>query len=654
MKAIEMSKTVGKWCFCGFTVMASIVLWHIGAFAENQGEENALQLGVVTVTAPGSEQKVEDVQATIEIIDAEKIDSFSGRSLSQVLQQASGVFVADSGSTSSLSIRGFESGQALILVNGMRRTGKYGSTDLNSIQLEDIERIEIVRGPMSALYGSDAMAGIVNIVTKKAADERSLSAKIIGGIAENGDRKTTIVRATGNLGAIGNTHHRLSTEIKRRGDYRIEDDQPYTSLKDEERLFFSYSGDYAANDGHFLRWHAEYGNQDDEGISSSSSLGYPATYEKEDRIQLDAQYRQTWQKSTIDLSVGYGNADTESERTNGPEFTDYDQYEANGVWTLFADNDRHTVSVGAGASHERIELSILTERPDRDVYHGFLQDQWQILNDVTVVGGVRYDHYSDFGDALNPKISLSWTPGNYTARVGYGTAFKAPAYTSMYSYFERSAGRSTSIIYGNPELEPEESQTLEAAVGYRAKRFSLEGVYHFNKLKNLIDAQLTDTSTDAGGAHTTKYLYVNVSKAEISGVELTLTVDILENWQINAAWEYLDKKDDDTNERLTGYARSTAKIGSTISMGGFSLHAYCRWLHDYYGSDPNLPRGSDPVNSTFDVVDVKLDYRLFDHHLLSVGVDNLLDEETPANFTRGGAPLDPGERYYYLGYTINY
>ena len=339
---------------------------------------------------------------------------------------------------------------------------------------------------------------------------------------------------------------------------------------------------------------------------------------------------------------------------DGPEFTDYDQYEANGVWTLFADNDRHTVSLGAGASHEQIELSILTERPDRDVYHGFLQDQWQIVNDVTLVGGVRYDHYSDFGDALNPKISLSWAPGNYTARVGYGTAFKAPAYTSMYSYFERSAGRSTSIIYGNPDLEPEESQTLEAAVGYRAKRFSMEGVYHFNKLKNLIDAQLTDTSTDASGARTTEYLYVNVSKAEISGVELTLNADILDNWQISASWEYLDKKDDDTDERLTGYARSTAKIGSTISMGGFALHAYYRWLHDYYGSDPNLPRGSDPVNSTFDVVDVKLDYRFFDHHLLSVGVDNLLDKETPANFTRGASPLDPGERYYYLGYSINY
>ena len=201
----------------------------------------------------------------------------------------------------------------------MRRTGKYGSTDLNSIQLEDIERIEIVRGPMSALYGSDAMSGVVNIVTRKAGDEKSLSAKLIGGMAQNGDRETVIVRATGNLGAIGNTHHRLSTEIK---TPRRLPDRRGSALHQPEGLksgFFSPIAEtYAVNDGHFLRWHAEYGNQDDEGISSSSNLGYPATYEKEDRIQLDAQYRQTWQQSTIDLSIGYGNADTESERTRRP------------------------------------------------------------------------------------------------------------------------------------------------------------------------------------------------------------------------------------------------------------------------------------------------------------------------------------------------
>lgn len=646
--------TVGKkWWRCTVAVLAGILFGFNLAVADDPKDDDTVDLGVITVTAPGAEQKIEDVQATVEIITSDQIESFSGRSLPQVLQQATGLFVTDSGTTSTLKIRGFEDGHTLVLVDGMRRTGKYGSVDLTGIQLEDIERIEIVRGPMSALYGSDAMSGVVNIVTKRAVAQKSFTGKIIGGMAENGDRQTGIVRATGNLGAIGKTNHRMSAEVKRRGDYRQEDDQPYTDLSEEERYFLSYGGDYVVDDGQFLRWRAEYAIEDDEGISSSSSLGYPQTYEKEDRIQLGAQYHQIWNKNTVDLSIGYGKSDTESERTYGPEKTDYSQYEGNAVWTLFAGDDRHTISAGAGARREEIEITILTETPERDNYYGFLQDQWLIIDDVTLVGGIRYDHYNDFGDAVNPKLSLSWNPGHYYTRIGYGTAFKAPAFTSMYSYFERSSGSSISVVHGNPDLEPEESQTVEAAIGYRSQRLKVEGVYHYNKLKNLVDTEITNISV-VNGTRIAEYRYVNVTKAEIAGVELSLAADITDNWQVSASYEYLDKKDDETGERLEGYARHTTKVGSSLSIDKFAFHAYYRWINDYYNSDPNLARGSDPVDSDFEVMDIKLDYQLFTHHMLSLGIDNLFDRTTPANYTRGGSPLDPGERYYYLVYTIHY
>lgn len=652
MFAIERKQWI-----CSIAVLLSIMeilFCNVNAIAHNSKDKNVLDMGVVTVTAPGSEQKVEDVQATVQIISGDDIKSFSGRSLSQIVAHATGLFVTDSGTSSSISIRGFEDGHALILVDGMRRTGKYGSADLNGIQQEDIERIEIVRGPMSALYGADAMSGVVNIVTRKAAEEKSFSGKLIGGIAGNDDRETAILRATGNLGASGKTNHRLSTEVKHRGEYRLEDDQPYTSLSEEHRYFLSYAGDYAVNDNQFMRWRAEFTHQDDDGISSSSSLNHPRTYEKEDRLQMGLQYHLFGPKNTFDLNIGYGNADTESDRTSGPEHTDYAQYEANGVWTQFFTNDHHLISAGAGARREEIELTILTERPERDNYYSFLQDQWQIAGNVTLVGGIRYDHYNDFGESVNPKLSLSWNPGGYYLRGGYGTAFRAPAFTSMYSYFERSSGRSISIIYGNPDLEAEESETYEAAIGYRGKRLRLEGAYHYNKLKNLVDAELTGVSADPSGARIANYEYVNVSKAEISGVELILSADISGNWQFSASHEYLDKKDDDTDERLTGYARNTTKTGTSFKMDSFSVHAYYRWIRDFYNSDPNLPRGSDPVDSDFSMMDIKVEYHLFTHHTLSLGVDNLFDEETPANYTRGGSPLDPGERYYYLEYAFTY
>lgn len=382
------------------------------------GNESPVQLGVITVTSPGTEQSIEDVQATVEVIQSQQLETLSGRSLSQALQQAAGILVRDSGSNSDITLRGFEGGHTLILVDGMRRTGKYGSTDLNGIQLEDVERIEIVRGPMSALYGSDAMAGIVNIITRKASDKRSFTVKTIGGMARNKDRETLIFRANANLGQVGNSQHRISTEIKQRDKYRLEDDQPYTSLGDEERYFISYNGRYEMDSQHYFGWYGEYARQDDEGISSSSVKGYPATYEKEERFQLTGKYHNDTEVGIFDLTMGYGNADTESDRTGGAEETDYDQYEMNGVWNLCPGNNAHNLSIGAGARKEKIELTILSDSPERDISHLFIQDQWEMFKDITLVGGARYDHYSDFGDTLNPKISLSWTPGGFFCASG--------------------------------------------------------------------------------------------------------------------------------------------------------------------------------------------------------------------------------------------
>ena len=619
------------------------------------GNEEPFQLGVITVTSPGIEQNIEDVQATVEIIQSQQLETLSGRSLSQALQQATGIVVKDSGSNSDLSLRGFEGGQTLILVDGMRRTGKYGSTDLNGIQLEDVERIEIVRGPMSALYGSDAMAGIVNIITRKASAKKAFTAKTICGMAQNRDRETLIFRANGNLGQVGNSYHRISTEIKKRDRYRMEEDQPYTSLGDEERYFISYNGRYEMDTQHYFGWYGEYARQDDEGISSSSVMGYPDTYEKEERVQLTGKYHNNTELGIFDLTLGYGNADTESDRTGGAEKTDYDQYEMNGVWNLYTGNNAHNLSIGAGARKEQIELTILSDSPERDISHLFIQDQWEIVKDITLMGGARYDHYSDFGDTLNPKISLSWTPGDFFARAAYGTAFQAPGFIDMYGYFERSAGNRSHIIRGNPDLEPEKSRTAEAALGFRSNKFSIEGVYHFSKLKNLIASHSVSITTDpVSHAQTIENEYENINKARISGIELSMTAKPTQFWKLSASGEYLDKKDDETDERLINHARKTLKLGSSLFLGDFEFHTYYRGFFDYYAEDPNMPRGSAPIDSNFELVDIKLNYQLSPRHEIAFGIDNLLDKESPSNYTRGGSPLDPGERYYYLSYTARF
>lgn len=609
---------------------------------------NAADLESIVVTAPGAGQRIQDVQATVQVLDAKQIESFSGRSLAQIIQQAAGLFVTDAGSTSSVSLRGFAPGQTLILVDGMRRTGKYGETDLNTIPLEEIERIEIVRGPMSALYGADAMAGVVNIVRKKPSAKPTFSTTVAAGAAENGGRETTIARLGADLGAMGPTLHRFSMEIKDRGDFKEDKGQPYSNLKDENRYFLSYDGVFNFGDQHYFFWSAQYGKQNDTGRGSTAALNYPYEFEREEATYLYGRYHNEFGYSVVDWTAGMGRTHGEADRSSGPEETIHDQYETN-LYVTVDYREGHTIILGTGVRREEIDLSILSDSPHRTVWSALGQYAWEILPRITVMGGVRYDDYSDFGNTTNPKISVVWHPAPFKLRGAFGTAYQAPSFVEQYGYFERSSRGSKSIVRGNPDLDPEESKTFEVAAEYSQDLFGVECVYHQSKISNLINSVL---KTKTGNV--AEYRYENVDEADISGLEFTGFVRLHNNLSALGSWAYLEKNDGKTGSRLTGYARNSAKASLVFDKEWFSFYTNYRHYFDYYALDWTKPRGSAPVDRDMGIVDVKVAFRFLNHHAFSVGVDNLFNEKTPSNYIRGAAPNDPGERYYYIQYALRW
>lgn len=638
MKMMKMMKQIAI-CFAAGAVLCPSLVF---------ADEDTAKLGIITVTSPGTEQRIEDVQATVEVIDEEKIRSFSGRSLSQILHYATGFFVRDSGSNSRITLRGFNDDHTLILVNGLRRTVKYGNTsaDLNGLQLEDIKQIEIVRGPMSALYGSDSLAGVINIVTKKPTDEKSLQTTVVGGIIEREQRDTIIFKGAANLGRYGSTRHRASFEVKKRDEFKEDTDDPFTTLNQEDKLFFSYSGTYDISAYHWLGWNFEYYHEEDEGVSSAGNV---PTFENEERYHLDGKYHNETDLGIFDIALGFGRNDAESDRTAGTESTDYKQIELNTFFTRsFLKN--HTATFGAGARKQEIEQTIYSKVPDRKVYHILVQDQWRIWDDVTLVAGVRHDDYSDFGDTTNPRATVSWRPGNWFVRIGYGCGFKAPNFAEQYSSFKRASGNRVFDVIGNPDLEPEKSETYEAALGYRTKRFGVEGTYHYSKIDNLISAEVTDVKVSHGHVFNFVSEYMNVNKAKIDGIELTFNAKPWDFWELFASWEYLHKVDDETGERLQDYAQNKVKLGSTLYFGKTKFHTYYRKIIDFYAPAPSR----ELVKTTYTQVDVRLSYELFKTHELFCGIDNLFDEKSSSNWTRGGSVIDPGARYYYVGYSAEF
>lgn len=598
------------------------------------------RLKPVIVSASRIEQPVEDVNASVQVITAEEIARFSGRSISEVLQHATGLFVKDSGSSSSVSIRGFDTSHTLLLVDGLKRTEKYAGYNQNNIQLEDIERIEIVRGPMSALYGSEALGGVVNIITRKPGSGNDYGIRVTAGITEGSQRDTLIVGGHANLGK-GDVKHRLSFESKRRDDFRINPNSVATDLNNEERLFFSYRGDYRLNASDSVGWNAEYANQDDSGTGLTATNSAYRRIEQDERVFLSGRYDGAIGNGLLSLKAGFGSSRADVNRgTAANETTKFDQTQLDGQY-VFQPLAGHTMNVGYIHQQDDVDLSTNSRAVVRKVHGLFLQDQWRFASDMELTLGARGDHYSDFGSTLNPKVSLAWRPGAWTVRGGFGTAFKAPSLLNLYM---TDMVRGSYLIRGNPDLQAEESRTAELAVGYQQGRIRSEIVVHRSDVDNLI------ASVRAGriGSQTLT-LYRNVNKAEIQGAEFTLAAELSENWHANLSVENSDAVDGNSGSRLADRAAWHTRAGISGKIGKLDVSARIRNIRDYWAANP-APIGSPSYNSAWTSADIRLGWSFSRNSSVFAGIDNLADKKMPDNMMMRGTPEDPGARYYYMGY----
>jgi len=618
-----------------------------GAHAPSILAEEAEATPRIVVTATRTEQPVEDVNASVQVIDKETIESYSGNSVTEILKYATGVEVAERGNETQISVRGMDSGQTLILVDGLRRTDKASGSVITNLQVEDIERIEIVRGPMSALYGSDAMGGVINIITSKPEEGVRSGLDLTVGQTDDGQRETGIIGGFVNWGSK-ETGHRISFERRSRGDYRDDPDSIATDLRDEERDNITYRGSHALNASDELTWGAEYAEQDDIGIGYDAKNDVTLDrIETEERYHLNAGYEGLVGGGIAALTVGHGEADSTSQKSaTDSDDTTSTKSEAQAQYTFWP-HDAHTLNVGYGFLGEGFDSTAISGEESRDVHSIFAQDQWALADRVGLTVGVRYDDYSDFGSATSPNLSLAWRPGPWTLRAGYGEAFRAPTMMELYADLLLQK----KIREGNPDLQAESSATVEAAVARSFRRGNVELVLYRTEADDLIqryDVKKTYTTNKKGDKVIDEWIesYINLDSATIRGAELTWDLRPSTAWWLDGSVEYLDAEDDATGDPLTGRAEWRVKVTGNARAGAATFRVRFNYTDDYLHSGED----SDDYYSDFASVDLRMDYRLSRVHTLFMGVDNVLNREVPDNMVAHGAFSDPGAQYLYAGY----
>lgn len=529
------------------------------------------------VVTSKSKQAIFDTAGSITIVTQEDIEEMNASSIQDVLEEVAGVSIGvnDSsfGGRESISIRGAESKHSLILIDGKRISGsdaQIGHSDFqyNWLPLSAVKKIEVVRGPMSSLYGSKGIGGVVNIITKKPEKlEGSLNLKY-GQNASDGEIEKDISftiggKITENFGAAlfaEKKDHELVLDKNGSGATKREGKKVtntmlnlWLDLDDTQKISLSY-----------LK-----GNETRENTVYKKAT---KTYNVLDKYyDIDKQhYSLTYQKNFEDLTLDVKYYNTKSD-SHTDEYLYTHELEDNviNVEASIDKIDNNFVIIGVENRKESYnKIYDLASKASSnfeneiDYKSAYIQDEIEVSDKLILTLGTRYDKHEKFGAELSPKANIVYKlSDNNRLKLGYGHGFNAPTLSQNSSAYTVSAAH---VFNGNDDLKAETSDTYEIGFEHESEKNTFKATAFHTKITNLIEGLQTGTQTPYPSMPTYVqkiYLYSNVDEATMDGVELEYSKkDLLSNLDLKFSYNYLKTEDKKTGKELIAKPKQKANL----------------------------------------------------------------------------------------------
>ncbi|EDR6787535.1 TonB-dependent vitamin B12 receptor BtuB [Salmonella enterica subsp. enterica serovar Ohio] len=569
----------------------------------------------LVVTANRFQQPVNSVLAPTDVVTREDIQRWQSKDLNDVMRRLPGVDISQSGGmgkSSSLYVRGTESRHVLVLIDGvpMARAGISNAIDIGQLPVSLVQRIEYIRGPRSALYGSGAIGGVVNIITMSN-DEKS---QINAGMGSDGYQTYDGIMNK----RFGDTIVTAAGAYETTRGFNIQPDSPYNGDSDRDgyrnKLFWGgVQHKFNDNVSGFFRGYGYTANSDyDQG-----SYGYVGG---NDEAQ---NYTQSW-----DAGLQYSSGIYSSQLiANYQHIKDYNYSNDLGRYAGDASLDNmeqryiqwgNSVEVGHGAvsggadwKQEKLTSSSTTKADTykRDTTGLYLTGQQQI-DSVTLEASGREDHDEQFGWHGTWQTATGWEfVDGYRATLSYGTGFLAPSLGQQYgaTRFASSYGPG---IAANPNLKPEESRQWEAGIdGLTGPLDWRLSAYHY-KVQNLIDYKDNQ--------------YVNLKSATIKGLEWTgnITTGPVDH---HLTLQYVDPRDDETNKVLYRRAKQQVKYELTGQIFELGWNVMYQYLGERYDKDYDNNR--DVKMGGLSLWDIGVSYPVTSHLTVRGKIANLFDKD---------------------------
>ncbi|AWX43919.1 Vitamin B12 transporter BtuB [Flagellimonas maritima] len=646
---------------------------------EREGKDSVLteKLDEVIVTATRTVRQLSSLPLPVTLINKEQLQQTGVTRLNEILNEQTGIIMtpdATIGGGEGVQIQGIASDYVLILIDGVPVVGRSsGNLDLSRFAIGNIKQIEVVKGPSSSLFGSEALGGVINIITEKPTTE-NISGQISHRAATFNNQNTNL-SLNQRFEKIGYSFFadRLSTDgfdLAPSSDGQTVN--PFYNYTFNGRIFADITEnlDVFASGRYFFQ---EFDVQ-------------PSTSEERDSNVLLRLNHDPSEKTNLQYEFYYTNYTTNEEVVDPIDdelliANDFDQ-------KLFRPEVRfnhsfsqtNTMTLGIGYNLENLDRSLFAETITFNSQYAFAQYDFKPLENLNIIAGARFDNHSEYNSQLSPKISAKYDfSTNFSVKGSVGSGFKAPDFRQLYLDFTNAAGGGYSVFGKEVEAagikrlqENDEIATLqvdpsqlgerlnaESSVGYNLgfsyKKGKISSDINFfrNDFKNLIDTQILASKTNGQNV----FGYINRESVYTQGAEIDLKYKFSENLNLSAGYQLLfayDKDKEDAIENGEVFARDPETLETfqlsrsdyfglenrsrhTVNFKAF--YKIPKWdananLRVVYRSRFGLTdRNGNDILDDFDnsfvdgyaLVNLAFGKTFLEHYSLQLGVNNLLD-----------------------------
>jgi outer membrane receptor for ferrienterochelin and colicins len=591
--------------------------------AEEPAEASDAPGEIIVITGSRVERPLSQSTVATEVIAREEIEASGANDVAELLANHPGLEIVQGLRGSGVRMQGLDPEYVAVLVDGRRAIGRIdGVLDLEGMAVGDIERIEIVKGPSSALYGSDALAGVIHVITRQ--PERPITSEARAQYGSFGALDLYTAAGT----RTGPWRGRVSAGWRQGDGYDLSPESPGTTASAYDEMQISGQGGRSLG-GVELSVMGEYLRRDLHGVDMAG----PAVFDRDNVVeQAAAALDARWQASETGRLSGalryslYRDQFLYDQRdaSAGDRYEETNQNLAE-VVVQYADRlgGGHDATAGLEGTVESLTgPRIGDDAGERYRLAVFAQDDWRLAQQplVRLAMGGRLDVDSQFGVHATPNLALRWDPDpRVTARVSYGWGYRAPDFKELYLEFDNpGAGYQ---IRGNPELEPETSQSVNAGVEVRAHSrvwASVSGYY--NDIRDLIDFIDQTPDDDIAGP---VFGYGNLASAFTRGLEGHVRVEPLDGLTADLSYALGDTRDRELDRPLPCRPRHQGSVALSYARAGTEGTVRGRLV-----GVRRLCSSSDGEDTAdrYVTLDARVAQQLMARLTLFLGASNLLDQ----------------------------